>query len=102
VIGGRYEPTPAEKAALRERVWTRDGGKCVVCGTSVILERGTSQSMHCAHVKSKGASGEWTEDNMLTKCPFCHIQIEHAYGKSGVKPVPRKGNAMEQAGGQYE
>jgi len=46
--------------------------------------------MHMAHGKSVGASGDDSPDNCSTKCIRCHIGKEHAYGKSGVKPCPKK------------
>jgi 5-methylcytosine-specific restriction endonuclease McrA len=55
------------------------------CNRPVTWETG-----HMAHIGAKRRHGD-SLDNVRTLCAECH-QIEHAYGKSGVKPCPPKGN----------
>jgi 5-methylcytosine-specific restriction endonuclease McrA len=61
------------------------GSYYVECGDFVTWETG-----HMAHVVSKGRGGKDELSNVLTKCAKCHLVLEHAYGPSGVKPVPKK------------
>jgi 5-methylcytosine-specific restriction endonuclease McrA len=87
---------------LRRECFERDGYKCQArltyepgvpgffdgfwyrCGRPVTWETG-----HMAHIRNKRMWGD-TLDNVVTKCAECHIQIEHAYGPSGVPPCPDK------------
>jgi 5-methylcytosine-specific restriction endonuclease McrA len=55
------------------------------CGNFVTWETG-----HMAHIESRGRGGKDELSNVLTKCANCHIRIEHSYGPSGEKPVPKK------------
>lgn len=73
--------------ALRLECWLRDGGDCVVCKRPVSLsgKHILWPPMHMAHVKSRGAGGMDVIDNVKTKCPTCHLVLEH-----NPKCVPRK------------
>ncbi len=91
--------------SLRREVFERDGYRCQhtwmvdywnpldgtympfqrTCGKEVTWENG-----HLAHIISRGRGGPDTPENTCCKCSSCHIGIEHSYGPSGVKPVPKK------------
>lgn len=98
----KKEPTPKEIEAVRRQRFAMDGYRCqhvlvavfadsptlnfsYLCNKSVTWETG-----HLAHVIPRSRGGTWELSNLLTKCPECHIGIEHSYGPSGVKPVPKK------------
>ncbi len=51
-------------ASLRERVLTRDGGRCVHCGRPFDL--------HAHHIHPREAGGPDTESNLVTLCRGCH------------------------------
>ena len=72
-----------EMRNLRLLAFIRDLGLCVDCGLALLWE-----TFHLAHVRAKRRNGDSLE-NVCCKCPNCHI-LEHAYGKSMQKPVPRK------------
>lgn len=61
---------------LRRECFERDKGICQVCGKYASWEQG-----HMAHVKSRGAGGGDTLDNVKWKCPYCHICKEHGKGE---------------------
>lgn len=46
------------------------------CGIPVTWESG-----HMAHIKSRGAGGIDTLDNVVTKCAHCHLIKEHTLGQ---------------------
>jgi 5-methylcytosine-specific restriction endonuclease McrA len=85
---------------LRRECFERDGYRCqgyqtlrfeslggielpVICNTPVTWESG-----HMAHIGAKRRHGDSLE-NVRTLCAECHIK-EHSYGKSGIKPCPKK------------
>jgi 5-methylcytosine-specific restriction endonuclease McrA len=80
---------------LRRECFERDGYRCqmifyvtnmgvaLTCGKPVTWETG-----HMAHIGAKRRHGDSLE-NVRTLCAECH-HIEHSYGKSGVKPCPKK------------
>jgi len=102
----RKEPRPGRLRGrameqLRREVFARDGYRCQHLLTSLGIHEGvewfvkclrpvTWESGHLAHIVSRGRGGKDEASNLLTKCPDCHIGIEHSYGKSGVKPCPVK------------
>ena len=51
----------------REKVWERDGRKCVRCDTPVALDE-----CHIDHIKS-GKLGTNELDNLRTLCRRCHV-----------------------------
>lgn len=85
--------------AMRREVFERDGYRCQhriylslmdgemwkTCLNPVTWENG-----HLAHIIPRSLGGKDEESNCVCKCAFCHIRIEHSYGPSGVKPVPKK------------
>lgn len=99
----RSKPRPGRlkgdaMTALRLFVFTRDKFRCqhvlrrdkegqpvAICGKEVTWETG-----HLAHIVSRARGGPDHPDNCVCKCSDCHIGIEHSYGPSGVKPVPKK------------
>jgi hypothetical protein len=90
----RGEPSEEEKQAAREFACNRAGARCEMpyhspqCTGIVPLEAG-----HLAHLKAKRRFGwrenEATGQRHLWTSPWCHYE-SHAYGPSGLKPVPPK------------
>lgn len=97
--------------ALRRACFERDEYKCqhltpvgkhwkfgklyTMCGRCVTWESG-----HMAHIVSRGRGGKDEVSNVTTKCASCHSVLEHRYGKSGTKPVPRR-SVMVKTKGKY-
>ena len=55
---------------VKERVYTRDNGKCVLCG------RWAEPSWACAHFIRRSQGGLGIEENILTLCPRCHRDFD--------------------------
>lgn len=57
-------------AVTRERIWNRDGHKCVHCDTPQLITE-----CHCDHIKSGklGTNHDW---NLRTLCRRCHVLRE--------------------------
>jgi hypothetical protein len=65
-------------AKLRLEAWVRAGGCCEDCFRYVPLKGDTVfEIAHLSHIKSRGAGGSDTLDNVKIKCYGCHIGIEH-------------------------
>lgn len=56
---------------VKERVWERDGGRCVLCGR-------TYGAFPNAHFVARAHGGKGIEENILTLCIPCH----HAYDQT--------------------
>ena len=93
---GRLKGSDME--ALRRACFERDSYRCqhitdgVRCNKLVRWERGFLDSGHMAHIRARSLGGHDTLDNVLTKCPYCHLILEHAQGGNG-KIVPAKERA---------
>lgn len=74
-------PGDVEWEKLREMVLHRDG-KCMVCGGVIGL------TPH--HIKSRGAGGLDSEENLITLCPFCHDCAHHGYVVPGRRMLRSK------------
>lgn len=66
-----------ERSELRKKVFERDKGKCQECGCSAPLYDVDNQfdRIHCGHmchIKSTGAGGEDTLENVRWLCSKCH------------------------------
>jgi 5-methylcytosine-specific restriction endonuclease McrA len=83
-----YFKTPVKKLSTKDRkeirrqVYVRDGGLCQVCGDPVPLydyygDFDVFTCGHAAHIKSEGAGGKYEVNNLILKCPKCHLGLEH-------------------------
>lgn len=69
---------------LRMEVFFRAGGDkdltvayCEKCGMPAPWSGGVFVRGHMSHIKSRGSGGSDIIDNVLWKCPECHLQKEH-------------------------
>ncbi len=83
----RGEPTAQEKTALRRRRYEHAGGRCELhllpgCIPGVLAWDGPDpwSHGHLAHVKSRGAGGKWTFENLRWACHVCHLIGVHTKG----------------------
>ena len=54
--------------ATKEKVWERDQGRCIFCGSS--------QAMTNAHVIPRSHGGLGVEENIVTACIICHYEMD--------------------------
>ncbi len=67
--------------AVKERVWERDGGKCIICGTH--------RAMPNSHFIPRSAGGLGIEENITTMCFACHNAFD-GVGRQQLFPVVRQ------------
>jgi 5-methylcytosine-specific restriction endonuclease McrA len=61
---GRLRLDPASYRRVWERVLTRDGWRCQICGSSSNLQ------VH--HIMRRSSLGNDEEENLITLCESCH------------------------------
>lgn len=54
--------------ATKEKVWERDNGCCVYCGST--------QASPCCHFIARSQGGLGVEKNILTLCQSCHTRFD--------------------------
>lgn len=86
----RGQLTPREKTEVRRRVYHRARGRCELKFEGICLgdidlpfDGGLYERGHLAHIKSRGASGAFTEANTRWACWRCHLIGMH---QKGLKP----------------
>lgn len=52
---------------------SRDGHKCVRCGTPVTTDKGKRNSAHTDHIQPLSSGGTNAIDNLRTLCARCHV-----------------------------
>ena len=73
-----------EMKALRAACWDRDKGICQETGERLYWEPrfpGDPLAYDMAHIRSRGAGGNDTLDNVRALCHSCHMK-EHSKGRS--------------------
>ena len=63
---------------VKDRVWERDNGRCVVCGDW--------RAMPNAHYINRAQGGLGIEQNIVTLCAKCHFSYDH----TSERPVMRE------------
>jgi 5-methylcytosine-specific restriction endonuclease McrA len=53
---------------VKDRVWERDGGRCIICGSY--------QAMPNSHFIRRSQGGLGIEENIVTMCMDCHRQYD--------------------------
>lgn len=64
-------------ARVKERVWARDDGRCVWCGSS--------WASPCAHYISRAQGGLGVEENILTLCDHCHREYDQGTNRASMR-----------------
>lgn len=67
--------------AVKEKVWERDGHRCVGCGRWVPVE------CACAHYIARSHGGLGIEENVLTLCPSCHAEYDQSARRRELKEI---------------
>ena len=66
---GKREPIPQE---IMDKVWTRDGGKCVKCGSQ--------QNLEFDHIIPFSKGGATTYRNLQILCKSCNVEKSNSIG----------------------
>jgi 5-methylcytosine-specific restriction endonuclease McrA len=64
--------------AVKEAVYRRDGGRCVLCGR-------TYQAEPNAHVIARSQGGMGIEKNVVTLCWRCHDQYDNSADRHEIR-----------------
>ena len=63
--------------AVKQAVWERDHGQCVVCGSHYAMPN--------AHYISRAKGGLGVEQNILTLCMDCHRRYDQTTDRKAMK-----------------
>lgn len=83
----RGQPTAKEKAEARRQRYATAEGRCELhlherCTPGVLPYEGdVFVRAHLVHLKSRGAGGDWSQENLRIGCYFCHIIAMHTQGR---------------------
>ena len=66
--------------AVKEAVWERDGGRCIVCG-----DRRTASPV--AHYIPRSHLGLGIEENIVTLCMRCHCAYDNSESRPWMKQI---------------
>ena len=64
--------------AVKEAVYRRDGGRCVLCGR-------TYQAEPNAHVIARSQGGKGIEQNIVTLCDTCHYRYDQTADRHAIR-----------------
>ena len=65
-----------DRLSIYERIRARDNYKCQLCGAEIKNENKTALHVHHKDGNRKNNKG----DNLITLCPFCHINTHKKWG----------------------
>ena len=66
---------------VKERVWERDGGKCIICGSY--------QAMPNSHYIRRSQGGLGIEENVVTMCQRCHALYDQGVDREAIAAYTR-------------
>ena len=66
---------------VKEKVWERDGHRCVGCGRWVPVD------CACAHYIARSHGGLGIEENVLTLCPVCHAEFDQSSNRRKLREI---------------
>lgn len=67
---------------IKKRVWERDGGRCIICGSR--------NALPSAHYISRAQGGLGIEENIVTLCFNCHREYDNTDKRSGFRKYIEK------------
>lgn len=67
---------------VKARVWERDGGCCVYCGSPLAAP--------VAHYIARSHGGLGIEENILTLCDACHRRYDQSTGRRSMREYFRE------------
>jgi 5-methylcytosine-specific restriction endonuclease McrA len=67
---------------VRDRVWERDGGRCIICGNH--------QAMPNSHFIRRSQGGLGIEENIVTMCHLCHSMYDQGSDRRTIEAYTEK------------
>ena len=61
---------------VKDRVWERDGGKCIICGSRYAMPN--------SHYIRRSQNGKGIEENIVTMCQRCHTDYDQGSGRQSI------------------
>ena len=68
--------------SVKDKVWARDGEKCIVCGNPY--------AMPSCHYRSRSQGGMGIEKNIITLCQRCHYNYDQTTQRPMYKEYIKK------------
>ena len=62
---------------VKDIVWKRDGGKCIVCGNH--------EAMPNSHFIRRSQGGLGIEENIVTMCHRCHMMYDQGIDRKAIE-----------------
>lgn len=63
--------------SVKKKVWERDNGMCVLCGTT--------HAAPCAHIIPRSHGGLGIESNIVTLCERCHLAYDYGENRKEIR-----------------
>lgn len=67
---------------VKDRVWERDGGRCIICGNH--------QAMPNSHFIRRSQGGLGIEENIVTMCHLCHSMYDQGCDRRTIEAYTEK------------
>lgn len=67
---------------VKDIVWKRDGGKCIVCGNH--------EAMPNSHFIRRSQGGLGIEENIVTMCRMCHQMYDQGVDRKALEAYTEK------------
>ena len=61
---------------VKDRVWERDGGRCIICGTPYAMPN--------SHYIRRSQGGLGIEENIVTMCQRCHSMYDQGADRKAI------------------
>lgn len=83
-LSNSFHPVPKEKRIVNKKLLKDKKGVCEICG-----KKGQTEKHH--FLKTKGAGGNDTNENLIELCRMCHIKVHSGeYAKEQLKKIKEK------------
>ena len=79
-----------------EKVYARDGYRCIYCGRFLLTDFESWASLHTDHLVPSVAGGDETSENLVTSCPTCNL-LKHDFRASFPYEPNRRDEYLKEA-----
>lgn len=67
---------------VKDIVWERDGGKCIICGSPYAFPN--------SHFIRRSQNGKGIPENIVTMCPTCHRMYDQGSDRRAIEAYTEK------------